>query len=98
MIPFTIIVLLISARYNKRMETKTEKPKKISTVPAPTRENLKKAAQTRPLKAKKERKKLNLPSIKLPKINFSKFKKVKSAEEAVETKTKTIGLTGLQIK
>lgn len=98
MIPFTIIVFLVSSRYTKRIAGKTKKPKKIVTGPPPTRESLKQAAKTRPLKAKKERKKLNLPSIKLPKINFSKFKKAKSSEKAVETKTKTIGLTGLQIK
>lgn len=93
MVPFTITVLIISARYNKRMEGKTQQTKKVVTVPDSTRQSLEKAAKTRPLKAKKERKKVTLPTIKLPKI-----KKVKSVEEVVETKTGTIGLTGLQIK
>jgi hypothetical protein len=96
MMPFTIAVFLISKRFNKRQKNEIRKTKKVITVPKPGRQQMLKNAGAKPLKVKKERKKVNIPSVKKPKSKVEEKKPVEV--EIKQIKTKTIGLTGLQIK
>jgi amino acid permease len=94
MLPITIIVFLISARFNRGTKSKT---KKAITVPKSRRNEVLKNANPKPLlKVNKEKKKSSSPSIKKSKDNTPKEKLIKT--ETKQNKIRAIGLTGLQIK